>query len=300
MSPDDPIVRGAKTVRALSGLSGAHVFLMTKDDRTWFVRKVARDPANSARLRRQIAKQRAFGEALGDVVRTPRILSQGDSDGRFYVDMEFVRGADGITYLRRCNYSEVVAFADRFCAYIEAVAAKPPEHPAETTLFEALYTKLCEVQRKTSSIGSETLVRLFMALERLRGLDDDLRPTLCHGDLTLENLVVDDQGRICMIDLLDAPFEHYWQDVAKLHQDLEGGWYLLQHSSVARCVTEYFSRRLLASAIALDERYAEVHAVLLACTFVRILPYVRSDAEQQFVQQRIQHFAGVASMRGIS
>ncbi len=291
MPGDDPFLQDARQVRLLSGLSGARVLLMTKDNRRWFVRKVAKEPAHNDRLRRQMAKQVAFARAIGSIIRVPEILEHGELEGLAYFDMEFVRGTDGVTYLRRSDNAALVALADKLCSYVEAVAKLPADHAPTGTLFEALYGKLCAVQRKTPVLGAETLARMFTALERVRDAGDGLRATMCHGDLTLENIVVDDGGQIWMLDLLDAPFEHYWQDIAKLHQDLEGGWYRLGQPAIARYVLDYLGRRVMSAAVALDPRYSEVHAVLLACTFVRILPYVRTEKEQQFVKQRVEHFA---------
>lgn len=288
----------ARPVRALVGLSGARVALMTKDDRTWFVRKTAVGAAQSARLRAQMAKQAAFAAVVGDVVRVPRILDAGERDGDFFFDMEFVRGVDGVSFLRRASQAEVAALADRLRAYIEAIARQPPTIETSRGLFEASYAKVCEVQRKTSAIADDTLARLFLALEPLRRVGAGLTPTACHGDLTLENLIVDDTGQVWLVDLLDAPFEHYWQDVVKLHQDLEGGWYLLGHPPVARYVLEYVGRRVRTAVAAVGEGYAQIHAVLLACTFVRILPYVRGDQERQFVLARVEHFARRAVAQG--
>ncbi len=291
----EPIEMGdARTVRPLRGMSGAEVLLWTKDDRHWFVRKVAREPAGNARLQRQMTKQHAFASLLGEIARTPSILNTGEIDGRFYFDMEFVRGSDGVSHLRRASYAEVTAFADRFCAYVDAVAGQPPDRDHGGTLFDALYDKLCEVERKTHAIGDATLVQLFLALERTRRLGITLRPTLCHGDLTLENLIVDDTGNLWLLDLLDAPFEHWWQDVTKISQDLEGGWFLLRQAPISQCVLEYLSRRLKATATSRDPSYSLVHNLLLACTFVRILPYVRTPDEQSFVTRRIEHFARLA------
>jgi len=288
---EDPLLSDAADVRALSGLSGARVVLMTRDGQRWFVRKAAGDAAGSARLRRQLAKQLAFGQALDGAVRVPRILDQGELDGRFYFDMEFVRGMDGVSYLRRASYAEVITMADRLCGYLDEIAARPPYGASSTSLFDALYAKLCDVHRKTGELAGETLAQLFLALEQLRGVTAALPPTMCHGDLTLENLVIDERGACWLLDFLDAPFEHWWQDVAKLHQDLDGGWYLLKQPAIARCVLDYLSRRLLAAASRKAPMYAQIHAVLLACNFVRILPYARTPEELQFVKARVEHFA---------
>lgn len=288
------MVADAQLVRHLSGLSGARVLLMTKDDRHWFVRKIANEPGANARLKRQIAKQLAFARAMHGVVHTPSILDQGEIEGCAFVDMEFVRGTDGVTYLQRASNDDVAALAATFTSYIDAVAGLPAHDATSGTLFEALFAKLCDVQRRTSLIDNDTLARVFTALERVRVASTTLRSTLCHGDLTLENLIIDDQRRVWMLDLLDAPYEHYWQDVSKLHQDLEGGWYLLTRPAISRYVLEFLSRRIKEAAVRIEPEYAQVHAVMLACTFIRILPYVRSEREQQFVKTRVEHFARLA------
>jgi aminoglycoside phosphotransferase (APT) family kinase protein len=287
----DPALADLSAVRALPGLSGAQVYLVTRDDRTWFVRKVARDEAQSARLRGQAAKQQRFAAAARGTLESPKILGEGTAEGRYYFDMEFVRGTDGATHLRRASFADVVAFTDRLCSYLQIAAAEPPigRHDGKSS-FEALYSKLCDVEKKTHALEPIVLSRIFLALDRLRTRGSTV-PTLCHGDLTLENLVVDEEGKVWVLDLLDSPFEHWWQDVAKLHQDLSGGWYLRRQPPVALGVMQYVSNRLLDAASKLSDGYREIHATLVACTFVRILPYVTSDEERRFVLDRIAHFA---------
>src|SRR5204863_8802633 len=99
----------------------------------------------------------------------------------------------------------------------------------------------------------------------------DVSPTLCHGDLTLENMMVDRDGQIWAIDLLDAPYEHYWFDFAKLNQDLEGGWYLRHQPAISAAVRQYLRERCLSTVLELDSSYESVHNPLMAITFARIL-----------------------------
>ncbi len=287
----DPITADAVEVRQLSGLSGALVLLMTKDGRHWFVRKAAAAPENSERLRGQARKQSEFHREMRELVLTPRILDEGEVDGRYFYDMEFVRGPDGASYLNRATYEEVTRFSDRLCAYVEEAAARRPLAACtHGSLFDALYAKLCDVQQTTGLISADNLTRLFLALDRVRRLGD-LPRTLCHGDMTLQNMVIGPDGTVWAIDLLDSPFEHYWQDVAKLHQDLSGGWYLLQQPPVAQCVLDFVSRRLMQAVTRLHAEYPRLHALMVASTFVRILPYARTPMETQFVTERITYFA---------
>lgn len=288
---DDAILRDAAEARRLSGLSGAQVYLMTRDGRHWFVRKVANQPEASARLRIQAEKQRALGDEMQELISTPRILDENEIDGRYYFDMEFVRGPDGMSYLRRASYAEVAQLCTRLCRYLEAAAERPALLAANHgTFFDALYAKISDVQRTLGLISEENLSLLFLALDRMRQLDH-LSPTLCHGDLTLQNIVVGDNHTLWVLDLLDSPFEHYWQDVAKLHQDLSGGWFLLEQAPVSQCVLDYISGRLLEAATRLHPEYPRLHALLVASTFVRILPYARTAEETRFITERINYFA---------
>ena len=283
--------KDAIAVRTLSGLSGAEVVLMRQGERFWFVRKQSTSVEGNHRLRRQAEKQSAFAQCEGIGLLTPAILGDGETDGRYYFDMEFVRGFDGASFLRRATYPEVTRFADHLCRYLVSAADRPALFPQPgVRLFDALYRKLCEVQRRTRGLPPETLARLFLALERVDELRE-LPTTCCHGDLTLENLVVTEDGRVWAFDLLDSPFEHYWQDLAKLHQDLEGGWYRRKQPAVAQCVLSFVSRRLSATARRLHPAYPAVHHLLLAATFVRILPYARTAAETELVAERIRQCA---------
>jgi aminoglycoside phosphotransferase len=284
----------AVALRRLPGLSGAEVLLVARDDRHWFIRKAARDPAAGARLHRQAAKQRQFAAQMAEPVRTPQILDEGEVDGRYYFDMEFIRGTDGASFLRRATYAQVADFSRRLCEYLEAAATKPPLRESQATPFDALYTKICDAQSASGCLSNDTLSKLFLAVQKLRRLDGT-KPTFCHGDLTLENMVVDERGTIWVLDLLDSPFEHYWQDIAKLHQDLTGGWYLTRHPAISKCVLDFVSRQVLNTAQRLDSAYADVHALLVASSFVRIIPYAQSPESLQFIRERVDHFAELAS-----
>lgn len=293
VSHNDPVVADAVAVRLLSGLSGARVYLMTQDGRRWFVRKAAAQADGSPRLRRQAEKQKAWLAHGDDLVRTPRILHEGEIEGRYFFDMDAVRGVDGVTYLRSADYDGVKEFTNRLCRYLTQVAAAPPLCDSTSRdLFDALFSRICAVQAATSRLGSDDAAAVLLGLERVRK-HGNLPPTWCHGDMTLENILVDEQGGIWAFDLLDAPYEHYWQDVAKLHQDLEGGWYLRHQPPIARCVTEFVGRRLQETTVQLDPDYAVLHPVLMAATFIRILPYVHEAAAIRFVLERVGYYAGL-------
>jgi aminoglycoside phosphotransferase len=288
----DALLRSAVSASLLPGLSGAKVYLVTYDKRRWFVRKAAKSPEGSERLRQQIEKQRRFSLAVSGVLKTPSILDEGEHDGRYYADMEYIHGLDGVSFLRAAAYRDITRFADRLCAYLHAAAALSPVVTREGGLYESMRKRIQDVERRIGGGRADVFAPLLRCLEPLRGL----RPTstLCHGDLTLQNLIVDESGAIWALDLLDSPYEHYWLDVAKLHQDLSGDWYRLHQSRIGLGVVQYVGRRVLSAAMRINEAYGGVHNVLVACHFARILPYLTDGHEIDFVIERIGYFVQLA------
>lgn len=283
----DPAVRSKAGATLLAGHSLNRVYLVSDDDHNWFIRKVSREPAGNVRLRHQVEKQASFGQKVGTILPTPAIEGEGEVDGRYYFDMEFVRGQDAVSFLRHATYDEVRRFTEVLCNYIRAAAIQ--DALIRTTdfanLFEAAYRKLCDVQQRTKRLPDSCLSRIFLGLNCLVRHPAAM-PTLCHGDLTLENLIIDGHGKVWTIDLLDAPFETYWHDVAKLHQDLDAGWYHLRHPRISQAVLHYISRHLLHTATSIDPDYEKAHIVMLAVSMARILPYANAD-EQEFLLDRI-------------
>ena len=279
-------------VQRLHGLSKTEVWLWSDDGERWRVRKVAADEAVSRRLQLQLTKQQRLVDAVDAPVRVPEVLDQGTVDGRFWFDMAFVHGIDAPTYLRRGQADDVIRFTAQLVDYVQwAWAADPWDGGTSTDLFDGLFGRLCAVRRACEDMSPTTFERLALSLERWRG--DPVGRTWCHGDLTLENIQVDRNGDLWFFDLLDAPHEHVFQDVAKLHQDLAGSWYRRTHERVSAASLRHVSDAVTRAATALDDRYQQLHPVLVAMCFARILPYAESDADRAAVRRGLEFFVNI-------
>ena len=63
------------------------------------------------------------------------------------------------------------------------------------------------------------------SLSYLRSFDFSFVPrSSCHGDLTLENIIVTTNNELYLIDFLDSFYDSWMIDIAKLLQDLELKW----------------------------------------------------------------------------
>ena len=81
--------------------------------------------------------------------------------------------------------------------------------------------KISQIEEKLRPCDREAIE----AVQMLKKFDFSNVPlSYCCGDLTLENIMLDDNKQIYLIDFLDSFYDSWMIDVAKLLQDLELHW----------------------------------------------------------------------------
>lgn len=213
-SPALIIDAGLAPLVVFEGHSGAEVTLRQRGGIS-YVHKRASDPARNARLLQQLEKQRrllAFG------VPVPRVLADGvDEDGRAFFEMDYVPArtlgaiiADAAAVDRPALFSAL----DRMIWLFRTQAGA-------TIAPQAFADKISEIihacdTRETRALGAALFERDW------RGIPSS--PS--HGDLTFENILIGQGGRVVFIDCDEPWVSSYWLDVAKLFQDAAGHWCL--------------------------------------------------------------------------
>jgi tRNA A-37 threonylcarbamoyl transferase component Bud32 len=276
---------------ALTGHSGAELTLIEADGET-FVRKRARAPEQSARLRQQCDKLR---EAHAAGIACPAVYRTDDDGELFSFEMEFVPGDSlahallsgrepewsvllpqitGLT-TRYCETGHGDIPANQFVAKLDAIAAGCTANPA----------------------AHDALAQIGQVVATLKERDwSGIPASQSHGDLTLENLLVRQDGHIVFIDF-DVPEQSsWWLDIAKLFQDLTGHWCLRHlvlsdpegiealNAQLAMSRAAAGIAPLLAKAIPGGEGRL---APLIAFHLLRTLPYARQPLVVDYVLQRI-------------
>jgi aminoglycoside phosphotransferase len=282
---DDLVPHGARW-RTLGGFSGALVLLVEDRDGRRYVRKVVGDPAHNGALKAQIDRQELIVQVLPDPLRIPAIIATGYVHSRYFIDMQLIDGLDGVTFLRTASLNDVRRFTDALVEYIGTAESRRSPVPVNPDSFEqGVANKIADLRCKLET-DSEALEVLEEIERQTARVVYPGATTLCHGDLTLENLLVDRDGTIWFIDLLPPPFEHVWFDLAKLEQDLAGGWYLRSHDQLDAGVRT-FLLGAVRSATSVGS-YETARVSLLALTFARILPYAKERSDRDFVMKRIR------------
>lgn len=284
----------AATVKAiLRGHSGAHV-AVHQDGQRAFVRKMAGREELNGRLEAQCAKQRHFGDA-GIVC--AQVLGQGMHEDLFYFDMAYVPGT---TVAADCTSGALLSL-NRFCPFLEDWLSRLTPTIDGVIKGRQLKEKISSVARNSlrNPVLEARSSQILSIAERLNALSwPDIPASECHGDFTLENMLLGTDGRIHLIDF-DAPdISSLWMDVGKMYQDLIGHWCIRRLGVKGVDTLEYGTAaqglyRLQSCAEAIVERLCpgigDVLAMLAALNLLRTLPYSQDDAVADFTIRRILH-----------
>jgi len=276
---------------SLSGHSGAELRLLV-DGTMPLVRKTAGSVLQNARLMAQSRKQRSL---FSCGVPFPIVPFDGiDSEGRAYFDMEYVPGrtaAEVILDGDRLDeglVTDAVARFLEFARFTNAMEIPPDLFLSKIVVIEGARTPACRLHaREISRIA-----------RRLKAQDwSGIPASLCHGDMTLENMIVSAEGGVVFIDCDDCFTSSWWLDAAKLFQDVAGHWCIrslyLDGPRDKRLLkaTEQLGRLEIALRHlfdTLEPRLAPRLLPLTALHLFRTIPYARDEETVGFVLRSIE------------
>lgn len=202
----------------LGGHSGCQIFLMEDDDGQVFVRKISKDVDYNERLEVQSKKQASFS---GDPIRAPRVLDHGyTDDGLFFFDMEYVQGVTLAEYIKTMEIGKVKGIVESLVSSI--VPNKPITVLESAVPVEEIFRKkLLDLRGKLKDKNNAVINQSLDLLERHDW--HKLTNSQCHGDMTLENIIVKDD-RLYFIDFLDSFYDSWFLDIGTLLQDVQVMW----------------------------------------------------------------------------
>lgn len=193
----------------LAGHSGCKLELIQSSGES-FVRKTSKSKLYNDRLHLQMNKQKQFSSSY---FHTPEVLNSGfDDQGLFFFDMEYILGKSLSSAIEDMSIGDIKPLAIAF--------ANLESSPLEKKEFHlSLYAKLDEIQK---SPNFESRFQIFMNFLYAANWKY-LSPSSCHGDLTLENVLLSGD-KLYLIDFLDSFYDSWLFDAAKLFQDIVCHW----------------------------------------------------------------------------
>lgn len=268
----------------LGGHSGCQILLIEDDGGKTFVRKISKDEDYNERLKVQSEKQAAIN---GELFKTPAVLNQGyTEEGLYFFDMEYVQGITLAEYIKTVEIGKVKGLVD---SLVSSIIPKRPitSIPECKSDVSKIFAEKLSGLRKTLSVHNNPVIDQSLTL--LEAHDwSKLTYSQCHGDMTLENIIVKND-KLYFIDLLDSFYDSWVLDIGTLLQDVQVMWaYRFQETVSMNTVLRLIVfRDLLINEIKrVDPAYVvEIYYSLLQ-KLIRIYPYTKDELTYHFLNEK--------------
>lgn len=269
----------------LGGHSGCQIYLMEDDSGNMYVRKISKDIDYNDRLKVQSDKQSMF---KGKSIYVPAVLQQGyTSEGLFYFDMEYVQGITLAEYIKTMKIGKIAGLVE---ALVSSLVPDSDSDLCGKQNFDAQRIFSAKFSSLRECVSTHKNHILDNALALLEAHDwSKMTASPCHGDLTLENIIVKND-RLYFIDFLDSFYDSWFLDVGTLLQDVQVMWsYRFQKETNMNTILRLIVfRDLLLDAIEkFNPSYVtEVYYALLQ-KLVRIYPYTKDEQTYKFLDEKL-------------
>lgn len=268
-----------KTIQ-LIGHSGCPLILQDNNNRLEVI-KISKNIEYNNRLKAQYEKQQSFSHELFYV---PAIFdSKINTDGLFQFNMEYVSGVRLADKFHTIAISSLPDIADIF---EKLIPNKQIFDPKAKEIFQDKINNL----KKSIEVENPVIAEAIIILESYDW--KYCMNTTCHGDLTLENIIVSNE-KYYLIDFLDSFYDSWMMDFAKLFQDCECFW-SYRHSTKEDVNLDIrlsiFKQLLSESILSLPdgkEIFKTIYYILLM-NLVRIVPYSKDQETNVFLDKSIQ------------
>lgn len=271
----------------LGGHSGCQIILMENNDGFVFVRKISKDIAYNQRLKKQCDKQASF-TSKGDI-KAPMVYNSGiNEDGLFFFDMEYIQGITLAEKIKSYEIGKIRGVVEILVKNLIPAERKIVTSKEREKIRGIFSTKIGELNNKLAKCDNDVINQ---ALILLKSYDwTKFAPSQCHGDMTLENIIVKNDS-LYFIDFLDSFYDSWLLDIGILLQDVQVLWSYrfskdVSMNTVLRLIV--FRDILLDEIEKLNSAYIiDVYYALLQ-KLIRIFPYVKDKITYDFLTKKTE------------
>lgn len=274
----------------IAGHSGCTIEVKSDSGRL-VLHKSTGDRSYVDRLLRQARKQESFSLHACKGFLVPEIYGISNTKDSCSVDMEFIYSQHFIEFFENAGFERLTHFIDLLLAFIEDELKRSPV----TEVSGALLAHKFEDVRKVIAANAvvENDPELDQILGQVEGLFNRLQTLqlpigICHGDLTLSNILFNG-GSYYLIDMLDSFIETPLMDIVKLRQDTRYGWsfmmYRGNYDRTRNSITLSYMDQRIDEHFGRSASYRDYYGLFQIMNFLRILQYAKRTDIVLFIKR---------------
>ena len=265
----------------LHGHSGCRIFVLDNHSRK-IVRKISSNKDYNERIYAQMKKQE---ELLLPGFRKCEVVGNGMIDGLFYFDMDYLNGKTLADSIETLSLNYVIKISNTLSGNI--VNYKSPNEEANY-----FFKKKIESLKLENNIRSKSMVQEALKCVSYFSWDYVVN-TCCHGDLTLENIIIQ-KDDYYLIDCLDSFYDSWLIDIAKVLQDTDLFWSYRKQENISEnllirltIIRDLLMDRILG--MSMGEKLLDTIYHILVLNLLRIYPYVTDIQTEQYLDEKIEY-----------
>lgn len=256
----------------------------TKIDDKLVVRKTF--SGKDKRALNNIRKQVEFPQSGFLNIRPCRIISHSE----YSCEMEYVFGHVGPDISAKMHVDAYRNFTRNLDQFLTSLLDKSKEVELESSI---IHEKCADILSRSHESFHADLSGVFRIISSLLNGSNSIRCPVgnCHGDLTFSNMIVSDNGEICLIDFLQTFFESPLQDISKVVQELKYGWshrYCKKYQQTIGQISNAWTFNELKIIRTAYDEYPIVMPVLELLTLARIAPYCKDEVTTAWLKNSLR------------
>jgi tRNA A-37 threonylcarbamoyl transferase component Bud32 len=278
----------------IQGHSGCKIIIENATDRSGlYVVKSTNDKSYIPRLLSQAKKQTAFFEKKITPVNIPQILEITENGNEAFVKMEFIYSLNFVDYFEKANVADIDVFIQTIIDLIDTEIhysqLQVIDNKNIIDKYENVKEKISQnVYLKNKNQIKDILSKTDDIFVRKRIME--LPVGLCHGDLTLSNILFNGQ-KLCLIDFLDSFIETPLMDIVKMRQDTCFSWSLLMYTKDydiprMRMVLKYIDTKLNDYYLQYPW-YRDFYQLFQLLNLLRVIQYAKAEKVIDFLSHAI-------------
>lgn len=265
----------------LNGHSGCKIYVV--DD---YSRKVVRKVSSSEDYnQRLIAQMRKQEHLVLPGFKTCEVLGYGKINNLFYFEMEYLNGKTLAENIETLSLNNVIKISNILGGNI--VDYESPNKEADYVFKEKIKSLKLDERVKNKPIVQASLRYVNNYSWKY------VTNSNCHGDLTLENIIVQD-NEFYLIDCLDSFYDSWLIDIAKIFQDVDLFWSYRNQNNISEnllirltVIRDLLMEKILGMPMGKEILDTIYH--ILIVNLLRIYPYVSDNKTELFLDEKLKY-----------
>ena len=273
-------IRSKNLYQQLRGNSGCKLTIFNKKN-LYYVKKQSTNLVNSQRLEKQFLKLKKISRKKQNLFKFPIIEKVEIKKKLFSYEMKYISGINFSDYILSENYKFIENKIIRIIKIIN-LFKQSKKKKIQKNLIK---NKILELQLK---LNTKINKKFFSFLLNYNW--EKINYTECHGDLSLENIIIHND-QIYLLDFSENFIESFYLDYSKILFDFISCWSIRNKTS-KNSIQFLFAKQFYINFIIKNFSTKQLNLIKTLCIvdFLRVMNYSKNKKDYYNLNKKLENF----------